>query len=82
MIHLTSHDLVGFASIFPNTTDRSVWVEPLEAKAFPDKASFRMNSLRGSFDITFCNRVFLHLRFLKHFALFGFRPQCIFRHRS
>ena len=29
MIHLNAHYLFGFASTFPNITDRSVWVEPL-----------------------------------------------------
>ena len=30
MILLQTHYLFGFASTFPNITDRSVWVEPLE----------------------------------------------------
>ena len=29
MVHLQTHYLFGFASTFPNVTDRSVWVEPL-----------------------------------------------------
>ncbi|MGI9491995.1 MAG: hypothetical protein ACR2QF_06300, partial [Geminicoccaceae bacterium] len=34
MIQLTMHYLFGFASTFPNTADRSVWVEPLARRLF------------------------------------------------